>query len=167
MQGFCANNGENQLSYNEKFSGVSRQGIFMQSSRAVKGFLSMFRKIVSVFLLWVIVQGVAVAQEGFPLDGTWRGFWGLPGGEETLAVIVMNWDGEAISGRINPGRNMIFFEEASLEAESWTLSFTSTSKAGEAIAFEGVLENIGSYKRTITGTWSIAGVDNVLVLTRE
>jgi hypothetical protein len=127
----------------------------------------MFRKIVSVFLLWVIFQGAVVAQEGFPLDGTWRGFWGLPGGEETLAVIVMNWDGEAISGRINPGRNMIFFEEASLEPESWTLNFTSTSNAGEAIAFEGVLENIGSYKRTITGTWSIAGVDNALVLTRE
>ena len=62
---------------------------------------------------------------------------------------------------------MIFFEEANLEAESWTLNFTSTSKAGEAIAFEGVLENIGSYKRTITGTWTIAGVDHGLVLTRE
>jgi hypothetical protein len=108
-----------------------------------------------------------LAQEGYPLDGTWRGYWGLPGGEETLAVIVMNWDGEAIVGRINPGRNMIFFEEAGLEAETWTLSFNSTSKDGEAIAFEGILENIGSYKRTITGTWTIAGVENELVLTRE
>lgn len=108
-----------------------------------------------------------MSQEGFPLEGTWRGEWGVPGGEQTMAVIVMNWDGEQISGRINPGRNMIFFEEASLDAENWIVRFSSTSKEGQAITFEGVLEDIGSYNRTISGTWTIAGVDNELVLTRE
>ena len=116
--------------------------------------------------LLILLSLAASAQEGYPLDGTWRGEWGQPGGEMTMAVVVMNWDG-AINGRINPGRNMTFFEEASLDPDTWTVRFTSTSKAGEPIVFEGVLENIGSYNRTISGTWTIAGVDNALTLTRE
>ena len=116
--------------------------------------------------LLILLSLAASAQEGYPQDGTWRGEWGQPGGEMTMAVVVMNWDG-AINGRINPGRNMTFFEEASLDPDTWTVRFTSTSKAGEPIVFEGVLENIGSYNRTISGTWTIAGVDNALTLTRE
>ncbi len=121
-----------------------------------------------LFLLLSLSLSTSVhAQEGFPLDGTWRGYWGVPGGEETLVVIVMNWDGENINGRINPGRNMIFFEDASLDPENWIVNFTSTSKAGEPIAFSGTLENIGAYDRTINGTWTIGGIENQLVLTRE
>ncbi len=127
----------------------------------------MLRLVFSNFLFSLFISTTAMGQEGFPLDGTWRGEWGVPGGEQTMAVIVMNWDGEQISGRINPGRSMIFFEEASLDAENWIVRFSSTSKEGQAITFEGVLEDIGSYNRTISGTWTIAGVDNELVLTRE
>lgn len=126
-------------------------------------------KIASLFFIlaassWSVI---AQAQEGFPLDGTWRGEWGQPGGEQTLAVVVMNWDGESINGRINPGRNMVMFRESSLDPENWLFRFTATSKTGEDISFEGVLEDIGSYNRTLTGTWTIAGVENPLVLTRE
>lgn len=120
-----------------------------------------------IFFLFSFFSVSASAQEGYPLDGTWRGEWGQPGGDKTLAVVVMNWDGENINGRINPGRNMVFFEDASLDAENWIVRFSATSKQGEPIAFEGKLENIGSYNRTLTGTWTIAGVDNPLVLTRE
>lgn len=125
-------------------------------------------RLVSYILLFsLLIPATAMSQEGFPLEGTWRGEWGVPGEEQTMAVIVMNWDGEQISGRINPGRNMIFFEEASLDAKNWIVRFSSTSKEGQAITFEGVLEDIGSYNRTISGTWTIAGLDNELVLTRE
>ena len=128
----------------------------------------MLRLVFSIFLFLLFVPTTAMGQEGFPLDGTWRGEWGVPGDDElTMAVIVMNWDGEQISGRINPGRNMIFFEEASLDAENWIVRFSSTSKEGQPIMYEGVLEDIGSYNRTISGTWTIAGVENQLVLTRE
>jgi len=125
-------------------------------------------RLVSYILLFsLLIPATAMSQEGFPLEGTWRGEWGVPGGEQTMAVIVMNWDGEQISGRINPGRNMIFFEEASLDAKNWIVRFSSISKEGQPITFEGVLEDIGSYNRTISGTWTIAGLDNELVLTRE
>ena len=124
-------------------------------------------KSAAAILFFFSLSGTVLAQEGYPLDGTWRGEWGQPGGDKTMAVVVMNWDGETINGRINPGRNMIFFEDAGLDPETWTVRFSSTSKQGEPIEFEGVLENIGSYNRTITGTWTIAGVANELVLTRE
>ena len=125
------------------------------------------KTVLPFLLLLTVISNSTLAQEGFPLDGTWRGFWSVPNGEQTLAVIVMNWDGENINGRINPGRNMVFFNEASLDPDNWMVRFTSTSKAGEPIVFEGILQNLGAYDRTISGTWTIAGVENQLVLTRE
>jgi hypothetical protein len=104
------------------------------------------------------------AQEGYPLDGTWRGEWGK---EATVAVLVMNWDGKTINGRINPGRNTINFTKASLDAAIWQVHVEATSKEGQPIVIDGKLENIGSYNRTITGTWTQNGVANPIVLTRE
>jgi hypothetical protein len=104
------------------------------------------------------------AQEGYPLDGTWRGEWGK---DATVAVLVMNWDGKAINGRINPGRNTVNFSKASLDATNWQVHFEATNKEGQPIVIDGKLENIGSYKRTITGTWTQNGVANPIVLTRE
>lgn len=121
----------------------------------------------ALFILFSAIATVVSAQEGYPLDGTWRGEWGQPGGEQTLAVVVMNWDGDTINGRINPGRNMVFFDHASLDPENWIVRFDAISKQGEAIAFEGKLENIGSYNRTLTGTWTLNGEANPVVLTRE
>lgn len=114
-----------------------------------------------------LLAAPAIAQEGYPLDGTWRGEWGQSGSAGTLAVVVMNWDGTTINGRINPGRNTIRFTSASLNAENWTVHIEASSPEGEAIVIEGVLENLGSYNRTITGTWTIGGVANQIVLTRE
>ena len=124
-------------------------------------------KYVFSILLLSAFFSTAHAQEGYPLDGTWRGEWGQPGSQQTQAVIVMNWDGTTINGRVNPGRNMVFFDDASLDAENWIVRFSATTKQGEPVTFEGKLENIGSYNRTITGTWTLAGVANPLVLTRE
>lgn len=125
----------------------------------------MIKHLVSLLFLFSVCL-TAQAQEGYPLDGTWRGYFG-PEGDQSMAVVVMSWDGDTISGRINPGRNMVLFESASLDPDNWVVRFAATSKQGEAISFEGVLENIGSYNRTITGTWTVAGAASPMVLTRE
>ncbi len=109
----------------------------------------------------------ATAQEGYPLDGTWRGEWGPSGGEQTLAVVVMSWDGTAISGRINPGRNTINFTSAALNPADWTVHIEAQTREGETIVIDGMLNELGSYHRTLTGTWTSGGVENPLVLTRE
>ncbi len=109
----------------------------------------------------------AFAQEGYPLDGTWRGEWGQPGGEQTLAVVVMNWDGKTINGRINPGRNTINFTSAALNPADWSVHIEAQTRDGEQIVIDAVLSDLGSYHRKLTGTWTSAGVENQLVLTRE
>jgi hypothetical protein len=41
------------------------------------------------------------------------------------------------------------------------------TREGEPIVIEGVLSELGSYNRKLTGTWTSGGVENQLVLTRE
>jgi hypothetical protein len=107
------------------------------------------------------------AQEGFPLDGTWRGTFGPEAGDRTTVVMVMKWDGENINGTINPGPNSFPFASAVLEPSDWTVHIEARSRDGEPIVIDGKLENIGSYNRTLTGTWSQAGVDYSLKIARE
>jgi hypothetical protein len=122
----------------------------------------------SVLLFVVALLPLSLsAQEGYPLDGTWRGTWGQPGAEGTLAVVVMSWDGTAISGRINPGRNTINFTSATLNPADWSVHIEAQTRDGETIVIAGVLADLGSYHRTLTGTWTSGGVENQLVLTRE
>lgn len=115
----------------------------------------------------VLVPVAGSAQEGYPLDGTWRGEWGQPGGEQTLAVVVMNWDGKTINGRINPGRNTINFTSAALNPADWSVHIEAQTREGEPIIIEGTLSELGSYNRKLTGTWTSGGVESPLVLTRE
>ena len=122
----------------------------------------------SILVLLVATLSVAAgAQEGYPLDGTWRGEWGPAGGEQTLAVVVMNWDGTTINGRINPGRNTINFTSAALDPADWSVHIEAQTREGEPIVIEAVLSELGSYHRKLTGTWTSGGVENQLVLTRE
>ena len=115
----------------------------------------------------VAASAAARAQEGFPLDGTWRGEWGAPGGEGNGVVIVMNWDGERINGLINPGPRSIDFRSAELEPSTWTVRIEAVGHDDEEIVVEGRLEDIGSYNRYITGTWTQNGVRNDFRITRE
>lgn len=120
-------------------------------------------------LCWLVVALplAASAQEGYPLDGTWRGEWGQPGGAQTLAVVVMNWDGKTINGRINPGRNTINFTQAALNPDDWSVHIEAQTREGEPIVIDATLSELGSYRRKLTGTWTSGGVENQLVLTRE
>jgi murein tripeptide amidase MpaA len=121
----------------------------------------------ALFIVAASLPLAAGAQEGYPLDGTWRGEWGPSGGDQTLAVVVMNWDGTTINGRINPGRNTINFTSASLNPSDWSVHIEAQTREGEAIVINGVLSELGSYRRKLAGTWTSNGVENQLVLTRE
>jgi len=126
--------------------------------------MSLFKPV--LFALSFLMSVSGYAQEGYPLNGTWRGQW-AQGDEVMTAVVVMDWDGTSINGRINPGRYMVRFDKASLDASSWTVHIEATSKEGQPIVIDGVLGDVGSYNRTLTGTWSLAGGSSPIVLTRE
>ena len=109
----------------------------------------------------------AGSQEGFPLDGTWRGEWGQPDGDGNHVVIVMKWNGEAITGRINPGPNAISFTDARLEPSDWGVHIQAQAPDGATIRIDGTLNDIGSYNRKIVGTWRHGDTEYAFSITRE
>jgi hypothetical protein len=117
-------------------------------------------------LAWALSAPLS-AQEGFPLDGTWRGEWQSAGGNRTHVVMVMSWDGERIDGMISPGPRSIPFQRAELEPSTWTVRIEALDHDGQAIAIEGTLEDIGSYNRSITGSWKVGDEIAAFRITRE
>lgn len=107
-----------------------------------------------VFAVLMLLLGMtAAAQEGYPLDGTWRGEVTDAGTHRTI-VLIMSWDGGKIHGTINPGPDAIEFERAVLRPSGWKFSLAARNAKDEAIAFEGALADIGHYNRTLTGKWN-------------
>jgi len=46
----------------------------------------------------------AIAQEGHPLKGSWVGTWGPSKQHDNDLLLVLTWDGKAVTGQVNPGR---------------------------------------------------------------
>jgi hypothetical protein len=109
---------------------------------------------------------LAWGQEGHPLTGSWHGSW-TPGGAHKVPVLMfMKWDSKNITGAINPGPNAMALKVATLDATNWTVHFEAEGKDGP-IVIDGKLENIGSYNRTITGTWTQSATKGDFKITRD
>jgi hypothetical protein len=126
------------------------------------------------FLLLLSVSmltGLTFAQEGHPLVGTWSGDWGPTPTHRNQVTIVMNWDGKNVTGIINPGPDVIPMKVATLDSTKWTVHIEADAKdqSGNPVRFivDGKLDNILSYKRTLTGTWSHGNVKGDFKVTRD
>ena len=97
------------------------------------------------------------AQYGHPLKGTWSGDWGPNDKVRHRVLLELNWDGKAITGTINPGPNAVKLRTASLDPSSWAVRFEAEGKtaAGATVSYliEGQIENLGAYRRVLSGTW--------------
>ena len=113
------------------------------------------RGLLAVVLL--AAAALANAQEGFPLDGTWRGEREAAGGAPATIVMVLQWDGQKLSGVINPGPKSIPIADAQLNPEGWHVSLAAKTAAGAPIAFDGTIADLGEYNRALTGTWTEGG----------
>jgi hypothetical protein len=122
------------------------------------------RKVLAA-LLWFAVA--ANAQEGFPLDGTWRATLPAAVNSPTTIVLIMQWDGSRVTGTINPGPEGVDFSEARLNPEGWKVSVAAKDPKGAAIQFEGVLSDLGKYSRVITGQWTQGGKSQEIRFVRE
>jgi hypothetical protein len=118
-------------------------------------------------LVFLLTVGVAEAQEGFPLDGTWRGEREAAGESSATVVLIMQWDGQKISGVINPGPKAISFDDAKLIPEGWRVTLAAKTPTGQPISLDGVIGELGAYNRTITGTWKEGGRSYRLRLVRD
>jgi hypothetical protein len=112
----------------------------------------------SCALAVVALSVSALAQEGHPLVGTWYGDWGATPTQRTQITVVMYWDGKNITGTIDPGPDAVAIKVATLDSTKWMLHLEADAKdksgALVKIVADGKLADIGSYNRTLTGTWN-------------
>lgn len=97
------------------------------------------------------------AQQGHPLTGTWTGDWGVDTIHRNPITLVLNWDGKAVTGQINPGPGAINIGTIDVDVTNWNVRIEADAKdksgKTEHIVAEGHLDDLGSYHRNITGTW--------------
>jgi hypothetical protein len=102
--------------------------------------------------------GPTAAQEGHPLKGSWLGEWAGNTVHGDNILLILDWDGKAITGMINPGTDNMALTRASLEPNGWVVRLEAEGKDqdGSAVRYviEGKLENLELPNRSINGTWS-------------
>jgi hypothetical protein len=101
--------------------------------------------------------GLAAAQEGHPLKGSWLGEWKGNTTHGDNILLVLDWDGREITGMINPGTDNIPVARASLDPEGWKVAIEADAKdkSGAAVHYviEGTIRDLELPNRSVVGTW--------------
>jgi hypothetical protein len=121
----------------------------------------------------LVLASSAVAQEGYPLTGTWYGSWGTETQRHDLTV-VLSWDGREPSGFVLAGTDQVPIKSVVMDvtpavpapegepSTSGTLpefhvrfELDAPSAAGgiDSFVFEGEMFNAIASNRGIRGTW--------------
>ena len=117
-----------------------------------------------------------VAQEGHPVKGSWVGEWGPSKLHSDDLLLILNWDGKAITGMVNPGTDNIPVKSASLTPPAaapgdWIvrIQFDGKDAKGGAVSYtiEGKIENLALHNRTISGTWKSASETGKFKIQRQ
>ena len=112
----------------------------------------------ALFVLAAALTVPVIAQEGFPLKGSWIGMWE---GNTVLGndiLMLMNWDGKAISGMINPGTDNMPITKATLDPAGWKVHIEADgkNKQGAVVHYviDGAIQQLELPSRSIVGTWT-------------
>lgn len=119
--------------------------------------------------IWVVVLSLicsaSSAQYGFPLVGSWSGYWGPDADHQTRVLLSMDFSvDQVISGFIIEKGARMPLTNASLDPDTWTVTMSAERKdpaTGKKIEchVRGKIENLGSAtERAIAGTWEEGGV---------
>ena len=125
-----------------------------------------------IAILTMILAPAAVAQQGHPLVGVWSGEWGPTPNDRRPVVIDLMWENTTLSGMINPGEDdAATIKVGTLNSSDWTVHLEAEGKDAKGAAVrtvvDGKLENLGSPKRTLTGTWMRGTTKGTFKVTRE
>lgn len=97
------------------------------------------------------------AQEGHPLKGSWIGEWESNDEHGESVLLVLDWDGESITGVINPGTHDIPIAQATLDPSDWSVHIEADAEleGGRTLSYviEGRIEDLELPNRVIIGTW--------------
>ena len=129
------------------------------------------------FLACVGIAVTSFAQFGHPLSGTWSGDWGPSKDKRDRLLVQMHYNGKEVTGTINPGPNGLPLKNVTVIPGNqdnpgvWSIKIEAEGKdaAGKAVTIvaDGKLENLGSFNRVLTGTWTQSGVKGDFKLTRN
>lgn len=115
------------------------------------------RSLLAAIIVVAMAGGLAAAQYGHPLKGTWSGDWGPNNETRHRVLLELHWDGKAITGTINPGPNAVRLQKASLDPAAWDMRLEGEGRdaSGATVRYliEGKIENLGAYRRVLSGTW--------------
>ncbi len=106
-------------------------------------------------------------QEGHPLTGSWHGSWSPSSSQRTPVMIYMKYNGKEVEGIINPGPNAVPIKSVTLDASKWMVKIEADAKDGSHIVIDGKLDNIGSYNRFLSGTWTQGSNKGEFKITRD
>ena len=127
------------------------------------------RLVVALAILVMAVSGFA--QYGHPLKGSWSGDWGTSESQRNRLLLQFDWDGEVITGTINPGPDAVPVTRATLDPSTWAVHLEAKGQddAGATVEYviDGTLQNLGSAHRVINGSWTQAGATGDFTVTRN
>jgi hypothetical protein len=105
------------------------------------------------------------------MSGSWIGDWGPNPTDRTRVVVVMEWTGKALMGTINPGPNAIPFKVATVNPDDWSVHIEAEGKdaKGQPVTYviDGSIDDLGTYNRSIAGTWNAGAVKGDFSITRQ
>jgi len=109
------------------------------------------------------------AQEGHPLVGTWHGTWGPTAAERHDVTIVLEFDGKAVTGMLNPGPDSIRFDTVTLDPGKWSVHFEATPKGTHAmrITIDATIHDVTNRRRSLVGTWTQGSVKGDFKVIRD
>jgi hypothetical protein len=119
-------------------------------------------KSLAVFLSIGLLSTQLSAQEGHPLKGSWIGEWSGNTDLGEFVLIVMDWNGEEVTGMINPGTDNMAIENVELDPSNWSVEI---SAGGYTI--EGVIQSLELPSRSLVGSWSSRGGSGDFEIVRQ
>lgn len=116
------------------------------------------------------LAATALAQFGHPIKGQWSGDWGPNAATRNRVLVDLDWNGKAATGVIHPSGNPTAITLTKITAEpvaptydAWTVRMEGPG----GLIIDGKIINLGSYYRTMSGTWTQGGVKGDFKLTRN
>jgi hypothetical protein len=123
--------------------------------------------LVAVFALAL----ATAAQEGYPMAGSWVGDFGPTKDQRTRVVVVMDWTGKELMVTINPGPNAVPAKVVKVNPDDWSVHIEADGKDAQGRpvpwVIDGTIDDLGTYNRSIVGTWTVGGTKGDFSITRQ